>query len=169
MADTSVTSGASATTPPPRQQGGWRGGIFQQIVQSLLIYFVMTNIFTFFKQKSPNEILSNSNHLTTEGSGENSENSYARLEKPTEFQTAVMGVNPNAHLPVFPTRDSEGRKLGSHKCLFRKGILLDFYLFITEDNYFNYEQDFTDKLVPPPTPTPVPSSLSLLLFLGHGH
>jgi hypothetical protein len=146
MADTSVPSAASGTassTPPARQQGGWRGGILQQILQSLVIYFFMTSIFTFFKQKSPNEIISNS-----EGSLENTENSFsARLEKPTEFQTALMGVNPNAHLPVFPTRDSEGRKLGAHKCLFRKGMLLDFYLFITEDKYFNYEQDVTDKLV----------------------
>lgn len=107
-------------------------------------------MFTFFKQKSlvpSNEVhlQENANHGND---NHNHENSFmTRLEKPTEIQTALMGVNPNAHLPVFPTRDMEGRKLSSHKCLFRKGMLLDFYLFITEDKEFHYEQDGTDKLV----------------------
>lgn len=121
---------------PQRQAQG--GGFLQQILQYFMMYLLITNVSTFFKSK-PSSVIND---------GPNAENSegMTRIEKPTEVQTAIMGVSPQANLPVFPTRDAEGRKLGTQKCLFKKDMTLDFYLFITDDKYFNYAQDI-EKMV----------------------
>lgn len=142
MADANSSPAASgnAQQPPQQQRQPQNGSFIQQILQYVMMYLLITNIFTFFKPKSSTSSNSDLTNINEDF------NKIPRIEKPTEFQTALMGVNPNANLPVFPTRDSEGRKLGNHKCLFTKGILLDFYLFITDDKYFNYVEDI-DKLV----------------------
>jgi hypothetical protein len=117
-----------------------------QIFQTIVMYFLITSIFQIFKEKSSpssSPSLSPSPSLLPSSLIQSNE---IRNDKPSEFQTVLMGVNPNAKLPVFPTRDLHGRKLGTQKCLFKKGITLDFYLFLSEKNDFHYQDDL-DKLV----------------------
>jgi hypothetical protein len=145
MADGSAVAnpsadGASGPNPGNAPRPAQGGGFLQQILQYIVMYLLVTNVFNYFKPKSPLDS-SREAHSLDNIDG-------VRIDKPTEFQTAIMGVNSDAHLPVFPTRDQAGRKLGAHKSLFKKGIELDFYLYITDDKFFNYLQD-SDKLVSP--------------------
>jgi hypothetical protein len=151
-------SGPTPTGNAPRPAQG--GGIVQQILQSIVMYLFITSVFSYFKPKSS---IIEKDHHNNNNNIESLDGVVTRIDKPTEFQTAIMGVSSDANLPVFPTRDHEGRKLGSHKCLFKKGIELDFYLFVTDDKYFNYLQD-ADKLVWSSFAYPSILSLSLSLL-----
>lgn len=97
-------------------------------MQSIMFYFVISSALTYFNAKkvTPREHPGEHTGIT--------------LEPASELQT-LMGVSPGAKIPVFPTRDHEGRKLGPHRCLFKSGALLDFSLYITEDEKFDFSKD----------------------------
>ena len=67
--------------------------------------------------------------------------SLPSVEKPTQYQTMMMGVHPDARLPVFPVVDENGRKLGPHRCAFEKTDYLNFDLYITDKFMFDPEVD----------------------------
>jgi hypothetical protein len=115
-------------TPPPNQPPRPQGGLLNQIMQSIMFYFVISSALTYFNAKKV---------TPREHSGEHT---GITLEPASELQT-LMGVSPGAKIPVFPTRDHEGRKLGPHRCLFKSGALLDFSLYITEDEKFDFSKD----------------------------
>ncbi len=100
---------------------------FQQIPRFLLGYVVISMIIQKFINPSPSQT---SNELSIPSPHTNE----VIIEKPSQFQTMMMGIDENANLPVFPIRDSAGRKYGAHRCLFHKGAELDLFLFVSESD-----------------------------------
>lgn len=148
MADSSSSSSSSNVQGQGQgQRRQQNNSFFSQILQSLVMYFIISTAFSFFKNKT---IINNSSSKNDNNNNDNNDyinsnnhinEAITQINKPTELQTKFMGVNPTAKLPVFPLRDSEGRKLGNHKCLFKKGIELDFFLYVTENEDFDYHRD----------------------------
>jgi hypothetical protein len=106
--------------------------ISRYIVILLVLYLMYVDIFSainYFKSPRPVDIV---NNPLSE-----SRPPLSSSERPNQFQVSMMGVHPDAELPVFRNVDAHGERLRNHTCLFKKGESLSFRLFISENFMFD--------------------------------
>jgi hypothetical protein len=132
MADNREDVAQQQPQQPAQQQGP---SFFQQVPRMILGYMLLQMVL----QKIVGPTPSRTNVIPASG-----ETSEPVLERPTQFQTMMMGIDADASLPVFPLRDSSGRKYGPHKCIFPKGAEMDMFVYINEKEFMDPVSDASD-------------------------
>ena len=121
-------------------RGQEQGGFLSQMLRMGLTYIAISSAMSYFKSPAPSSQRNQDFTLLPD------DIPISAAEKPSQFQTLMMGVNPDAQLPVFPTLDADGRRLPNHQCIFNKNDFLDFKLFTTENYIFDPVSD-SDHMV----------------------
>ena len=134
----------TAAAPAQQPQGG-----FWSIPRILLCYVVLTTVINVFKRQEVLQhdlVLGEVENSVAEELGTVLPTASVQHESPSQFQKTFLHIDADAKLPVFPTKNAQGKRLGAHRNLFKADEIVDLYLYITPDFYFDLDRHVLDRV-----------------------